>query len=305
MTDELAPVVLFCYKRPDCLRQVLDALKQNHLAEKTRLIIFSDGPKSPADEVNVSVVREIIRCVDGFLDVELFESVSNRGLAESVISGVTEVVNRFGKVIVLEDDLVVSPWFLQYMNDALDLYENDDAVAGIQGYLPPGIETGRSSFFIREVGCWGWATWKRGWDLFESDGGKLLAEIKRRKLEYVFDVYGSFPYVKMLSDQSQGRVDSWAIRWYASVFLAGKLGLQPGKNLVSNIGYDQGTHFSGGRGIVREEVCDHRLELCREELIVSEDLLENGYAPYNRTFAIPLWKKAVHKLQKLAKSLKR
>jgi len=138
---------------------------------------------------------------------------------------------------VLEDDLVTSPYFLQYMNDALNLYENDNRVISIHGYCYP-IDGLPETFFLKGADCWGWATWKRGWSLFEQDGSRLISELERRKLVERFDCFGAYDFSGMLKGQIEGRNDSWAIRWYASALLQGKLTLYPGKSLVHNTGND-------------------------------------------------------------------
>jgi hypothetical protein len=177
--------------------------------------------------------------------VGIVERAKNAGLAGSIIAGVTEIVNKYGRIIVLEDDMVTSPFFLRYMNDALEFYRDEERVISVHGYLYPLRASLPETFFLRGADCWGWATWKRGWDLFEPDGRKLLKELTARKLGKRFDLNGSHPYTRMLKWQARGALDSWAIRWHASAFLADKLTLYPGRSLLSNIGLDaSGTHCS-------------------------------------------------------------
>jgi hypothetical protein len=156
---------------------------------------------------------------------------------------VTEIVNQHDRIIVLEDDMVTSPGFIRYMNEALELYKDDDQVISIHGYEYPVRTTLPDTFFLKGADCWGWATWKRGWELFEPDGCKLLHDLYAQKLTHKFDFDGSYPFTKQLADQVKGKNNSWAIRWYASAFLGNKLTLYPGKSLVQNIGNDgSGTH---------------------------------------------------------------
>jgi hypothetical protein len=164
-------------------------------------------------------------------------------LAQSVIEGVSQVLSEYDRVIVLEDDLVTSPHFLTYMNEALDRFEHDERVISIHGYSYPVKQPLPEAFFLRGADCWGWATWKRGWSLFNPDGQVLFDKLAANKLLYAFDFNGTYSYSKMLQGQIAGLNDSWAVRWYASAFLADKLTLYPGRSLVHNIGNDgTGTH---------------------------------------------------------------
>jgi hypothetical protein len=151
---------------------------------------------------------------------------------------VTEIVNRFGKIIVVEDDILTSPYFLKFMNEALALYRDEEQVISVLGYLYPMKAQLPETFFLKDNECWGWATWKRGWDLFEPDGCKLLAELERRKLTRKFDINGSYPFTQILRDHIKGRLSTWDIHWQASAFLHDKLTLYPGRSLVNNIGHD-------------------------------------------------------------------
>jgi hypothetical protein len=242
----LAPIVLFIYNRPDHTEKTLSALSGNLLAEESNLYIYADGMKDNTTEEQKQMIkktREVAKSKRWCKEVSIIESDKNKGLAASIISGVTNIVNRYGKVIVLEDDLITSPYFLTYMNDALTLYENNERVISIHGYVYPTKKKLPDYFFIKGADCWGWATWKRGWDVFNSDGEYLLKEIKSRNLEKEFNFNNSFDYTGMLQDQIDGKISSWAIRWYASAFLANKYTLYPGMSFIRNIGFDgTGTH---------------------------------------------------------------
>jgi len=238
-----APVALFAYDRLSHLRQTVEALRRNDLTAGTQLRVFCDGPKDSGDAAKVAQVREYVSRIDGFKSVRVVQRERNFGLAQSIIAGVTEVVEDFGKVIVLEDDLVTSPFFLTYMNEALNLYEAAERVVSIHGYIYPVRGRLPETFFLRGADCWGWATWNRGWRIFESDAERLLGELRRNRLEYAFDFEGAYSYTKMLRDCIAGENDSWAVRWYASAFLRQKLTLYPGRSLIRNIGLDySGTH---------------------------------------------------------------
>jgi len=239
----ISPIVLFVYNRPWHVRRTVEALQKNDLAAQSELIVFSDGPKTPEACAKVEEVRQYLKTVSGFKRVQIREQKNNQGLAKSIIRGVTETVNEYGRVIVIEDDLVTSPYFLKYMNDGLDLYEQDHRVISVHGYVYPVKPSLPETFFIKGSNCWGWGTWKRGWDLFESSGEILLKKLIDQNLAGEFDFNGSYPYTEMLKAQIAGKNDSWAVRWYASAFLNNKLTLYPGTSLVSNIGNEgSGTH---------------------------------------------------------------
>jgi hypothetical protein len=233
-----APIALFAYNRPAHLARVAQALSANPEAAASRLYVFSDAPKRDADRAGVAEVRAQARALRGFASVELVEQRENQGVARSITGGVARLTAEFGRAIVLEDDLLPSPHFLRYMNDGLSAYADDERVISIHAYSYPVAGRLPDTFFLRGADCWGWATWKRGWDLFETDGRRLLRDLEQRNLLREFDFGGTYPYSRMLRDAIEGRNDSWAIRWYASAFLQGKFTLYPGSSQVQNIGAD-------------------------------------------------------------------
>jgi len=240
---ETAPIALFVYKRPEHTRQTIAALRENLLAADSDLVVFSDAPRSEVDMSAVAEVRQLLASLDGFKSITVIERTQNLGLANSIIDGVNMLCSKYGRVIVVEDDLVTSPYFLTYMNDGLRCYENDDDVVSIHGYIYPTGEKLPETFFLRGADCWGWATWARAWQHFDADGARLLKALKVQKLTRLFDFDNATNYVSMLESQIAGKNDSWAIRWYASAFLLNKLTLYPGISLVQNIGTDSsGTH---------------------------------------------------------------
>lgn len=243
----LAPIILFVYNRPLHTLKTLEALALNHLSQDSILYIFSDGIKKNADEktiLNINETRKIIKSKQWCKEVKIIERPENFGLAKSIIDGVTKIINQYGKAIVLEDDLVTSRYFLQYMNDSLIRYEHEESVACISGYVYPTLDL-PEPFFIKGADCWGWAAWSRSWNLFEPDGKKLLKELEVKKLTETFDFNNSYPYTQMLKDQANKKNNSWAVRWYASCFLKNKLCLYPNISLVQNIGLDGSGVHSG------------------------------------------------------------
>ena len=235
---KLAPIVVFTYNRPVHTRETIEALLKNQYADESDLIIYSDAPKNEEAKQGVLETRQYIHSITGFKSIRIIEREENFGLSSNIIDGATNIINEYGRIIVLEDDLLTSPYFLRYMNEGLNIYENESDVISILGYIYPIKKTLPESFFILGSDCLGWGTWKRGWDLFNTDGQKLLDEIKKKRLERTFDFSGSYPYTKMLEKQTKGLVGSWAIRWYASAFIYGKLSLYPGRSLIFHNGSD-------------------------------------------------------------------
>ena len=241
----LAPIALFVYNRPEHTRRTLESLKQNELAPQSRLYIFSDGAKTLKDDEKVTEVREIIRNTTGFLSVEIIERQENSGLANSIISGVTKLISEYGQVIVYEDDLISSPHTLSYFNDALNHYRETEKVMHIGSYMFP-IQTKDlpETFFFRAATSWGWATWDRAWKHFEPNIDVLLGQFDEQK-KSAFAIDNSMNYWKQMQEFKSGKNNSWAIRWYASIFLKGGLTFNPSQSLVQNIGHDGSGVHSG------------------------------------------------------------
>ena len=267
----IAPVVLFVYRRPIHTEVVISSLLKNKLAKKTDLIIYSDAAKEIEHEMGVNSVREFIKKISGFNSISIIYRDFNYGLCKSIVRGVSEQLQINREVIVLEDDLVVSQNFLEYMNFFLNLYQDDEAVMSIHGYVYPSITPYPNTFFIKGADCWGWGTWRRAWKHYIDDPELLLREIKKNKLESKFDMDNSYPFTKMLKECVLGKNDSWAIRWYASSFLRNGLTLYPSKTLVDNIGFDgSGTH---GGMLDKECIPLEKFSFVREKIeIVESDL---------------------------------
>ncbi len=236
---KLAPIALFVYNRPEHTRRTLNFLKANYLAEESRLYIFADGSKSEKDAEDVEEVGDLIAQVDGFKSVKVIKQKSNLGLAASIINGVTQLTKEYGKVIVFEDDLLSSPHTLQYFNDALNFYQDNDKVMHISASMfpYPVADDMPETFLYRAAHSWGWATWKRAWDKFNPDIENLIAQFDRKKIND-FSFEGKMNFWKQIKEFKAGKNNSWAIRWYASVFLNGGLTLNPTRSLVNNIGHD-------------------------------------------------------------------
>ena len=236
--QNLAPIALFVYNRPDHTRRTLNYLQKNVLAEESRLFIFSDGARTEADQVKVEQVRQLAKEVTGFKSVKVISSKQNKGLANSIIDGVSQLIKEYGKVIVFEDDLLSSPYTLEYFNEALTRYATEEKVMHIGAYMfDLNDESLPETFFYRIATSWGWATWARAWKDFEPDIDKLIGQFDKQKI-HQFSIDGTMNFGKQVQEFKTGKNNSWAIRWYASIFLKGGLTLNPSHSLVHNIGHD-------------------------------------------------------------------
>ncbi len=247
------PIGLFAYKRPMHLQQVADSLRSNPEAPDTELFIFCDAAARPEDLPAVAEVRDYAKSVDGFKRVTVIERETNYGLSRSITEGVSRLCSEFGKAAVVEDDVLVSPHFLGWVNAALDKYENDERVLSVGCYVFPTQRKLPETFFLSIPDCWGWAVWARSWNRYQADGVALLQALRERNLEHRFDFEGSYPYTEMLRGQTLGKNDSWAVRWSASVLLASGLTIYPGRSMTRNIGFDgTGTHCGEGNAYLSE-----------------------------------------------------
>lgn len=243
-----APIILFVYNRPWHTRQTLEALVENELADQSELFIYADGPKENASEEqlkNIQEVREIIRENKWCKEVHIIEFGKNKGLADSIISGVTEIVNQFGKVIVLEDDIVSGYHFLSYMNESLARYEHNDNVMQVSGFaFELDFPQKNTCYFIPLTTTWGWATWQRAWTEIDFSASGYEALHTDHKLRSQFNLADSYDYSTMLFQQMEKKtIDSWGIRYWWSVFKSGGIVLHPDHSMVQNIGFDNsGVH---------------------------------------------------------------
>ena len=269
-----APIALFVYNRPYHTGQTLNYLQKNLLAAQTDLFIFSDGPKTDADKASVDAVRQLATQVTGFKTVQVIARGQNMGLANSIISGVTQLVNKYGKVIVFEDDLVSSPYTLQYFNDALAHYANTEQVMHISAYMfPLQDNTLPETFFFRAAFSWGWATWARAWKKFEPDIDVLMARFDAEKT-HQFSIEGTMNFWKQMLDFKARKNNSWAIRWYASVFLKNGLTLNPSHSLIHNIGHD-------GTGVHSNIEHMYGVQVAQQPIKHYPDVLKENEQAYN------------------------
>jgi len=205
--------------------------------------VFCDGPKNEANSKTheaIKQVRALVKSKSWCKTVTVYESESNKGLANSIVEGVTQIVNQFGKIIVLEDDIVTARGFLRYMNEALDLYEHEDNVMHIGSYLPytNSYKKLPETFLSRFMSCWGWATWKSSWQRANFDTRELYEQLNNPKVRYDFNLEGVLNFHEQLENNINGSIHTWAIKWFASIFLCNGLCLYPSHSLTKNIGFD-------------------------------------------------------------------
>lgn len=266
----LAPIILFCYNRPWHVEQTLIALSNNELADQSVLYIYCDGPKENATEEQIEKIKEVrkvVRKENWCKEVYIIEAEKNKGLADSIIGGVTEIVNQYGKVIVLEDDMITSPFFLKYMNNALDLYENEEKVMHITGYMFPINKKLPDSFFYQVPHCWSWATWKRSWKYFSNDIDELYKYWS--KDWKIFNKWGWTDLQEQLEKNYQRTLYTWFIKWHAIVLRMNGLTLYPKMSLVQNIGFDgSGENCSI---VTKYDVTLHTNEICLQRIPIKEN----------------------------------
>ncbi|RZG49145.1 glycosyltransferase [Acinetobacter wuhouensis] len=274
-SNQLAPIVFFVYNRPTHTYKTIEALKNNKLADQSDLIIYSDHAKNIEAVKEVEQVRNYIYSISGFKSITVIERDRNWGLANSIIDGVTTVVNQYGRIIVLEDDMETSPYFLSYMNDALEYYKDELKVFGITGFAyPVNNENLPITYFMKDEGCWGWATWSRAWQYFEKDTDYLM-QIFTRQMIKDFNFDNTIDFWNQIILNSKGEINTWAIYWYATIFLKDGLFLHPKDTFVKNIGHDgSGVHcdntneFNSSMVEVYEKIFPMEIEVCniaREE----------------------------------------
>lgn len=292
--QNLAPIVLFCYNRPDHAAKTLEALSQNDLAAESILYIFCDGakPDATAEQIEkIQKTRAVAKSKQWCKEVYIKERDTNIGLADSIIEGVTAIVNQYGKVIVLEDDLISAKGFLKYMNEALNLYQKDEKVMQVSAYNFPTtkMKSKKTAFFLNFTTSWGWATWKESWDQFifsEDDYKKMLSNPRE---VFFFNLENHYNYGEMLKSQMEGRVNSWAIRWWFSVFKNKGLVLYPDNSLIYNIGFGpEATHTKESTFVNLRFLENYEIEHFPTKISISRKKLKiiTSYIKYKKDISI-------------------
>ena len=268
----LAPIVLFVYNRPWHTSQTLNFLALNELAKESVLYIFSDGYKDIDSNHQVDKVRSVRQLIRNFTyckEVIIMESEINKGLYKSITDGLSCIFNKYDKAIILEDDIVTSIGFLRFMNDALDIYKNDNKVAGISGFSY--ISSEEETYFLSINSSWGWGTWKRVWDSTIFNSEYLLETINKKRIIKEFNLGGFRDSYGMLLDHVEGKNQSWDIQFFCSQFLNHQLFLYPKKTMVMNIGFDEGTHC---HGLGRSDIAESN-KLLKEVTVKPIEIVEN------------------------------
>lgn len=246
-TRELSPIILFTYKRLDTLQKTIESLRLNTLAEESELFIYSDGAKSQSDKEGVEEVRNYLETITGFKSVKIEKAKENKGLAKSIIEGVTKTFINNDKVIVLEDDLEVSLNFLEFMNQALEFYAHNEKIISVGGYSEGVSSRGDFDiFFTKRSTSWGWATWKNRWTEIDWEVSDYKSFLKDKKAQKEFNLMGS-DLSSLLTKQMSGQVSSWAVRWCYHQYKHSLLSVHPFKSKVLNLGLDSknATHTKG------------------------------------------------------------
>lgn len=272
----LAPIVLTVYNRPKETQELINCLKNNPLAKESSLFVFSDAPKREEHLKEVLETRELIKKITGFKTVKIFEASKNKGLANSVIDGISQVLTEHSKVIVLEDDDILTTDFLEYMNEALDTYENDNSIWSVTAYAPPfdiGPEY-KDDVYLAYRGCsWGWGTWKDRWNKHEWSLSDYNDFVKNPSAKKKF-ARGGNDILKMLELQAMGKLDSWAVRSFYSQFKHNMYTIYPVKSKITNIG------FGGVATHCEAPGTKYQAKLSEEKIVFKRDLQLNENVLY-------------------------
>lgn len=274
MTKKISPIIIFTYRRG--IEKTIRSLLNNNLASQSDLYIFSDGYKNDTDKFSVLEVRKYLRTIDGFKSVTIIESEKNKGLASSIIGGVSEIINKYSKVIVVEDDLIISSDFLEYMNEALNFYNEDKRIWSISGYSPnlPCLNFFNDDIYFSLRGSsWGWATWKNRWASIDWNVSDF-EQLKKDKQSIKQFNQGGDDLFKMLELQVLKKIDSWAIRWCYAQYKQNSYSVFPRESKVINNGFmdGMGVHNSGSDERWMTVLSDKKVKFC--ELKLDKRILE-------------------------------
>ncbi len=267
----LAPIVLFVYNRLNHTFQTIEALKKNNLAKESDLYIYSDGARNDDDLFQVRLIRNYLKEITGFKNVHVIEREKNYGLADNIIDGVSAIVKIYSKVIVLEDDIITSSYFLDFMNESLDIYEQNEKIMHISGYMYPIDTKELPNFFtLCQATCWGWATWDTSWSKFYNNIDIILKSIKPNK--YSFNLDDTFPFYNQLVANKNRKIKTWAIFWYSTIFLHNAVAIHPKLSFTQNIGHDNTGQNCHDTDFFTANLTKHYDKISLTKLELSENL---------------------------------
>lgn len=306
---DLAPIIFLVYNRPKHTSITLEALSKNDLAKESILYIVCDGPKENAnkqDLENINSVRKVVKSKKWCKENNIIEREKNLGMADSTVFAITDIINRYGKAIILEDDILISPFLITYLNEGLNLFQNNLEIGSINGFAEDFVQSRHfpSYFLLTGSDCWGWATWKNRWDDFIYDPKRvkqLLVETgKLDKFEY-----GGM--ISMLDKQIAGTLSTWDMQWSASNVLKDRKALYPKISFVKNIGFD-GSGTNGDNNGKAEEILPFFLNKYEQPLgkwvennsLVFNQTLENRF---RKKHSLRLNELLLHKILRKLKSL--
>lgn len=305
----LAPIVLFTYNRPKHTAKVLQSLKQNALSKQSMLFIYSDAPKNHKDRHKVLRTRQYLKAFqkrykDSFQDIKIIEREYNLGLAESIIDGVTHIINNYKKIIVLEDDILVSPVFLNYMNDALSRYENNNNVWAINAYTPPIDPSGLGDcFFWYFPDPWGWGTWSDRWQYFRRDADYFIRSFSKQEI-FEINQKNSYDAWQQILLNKKGKIKTWAIFFYCLAYKHKALSLAPSISYIQQIGLDgSGIHCSIFDEVFNPKTINMKFPISYPSEIKVPDLAIQKIYNFNKSIKISFLNRIKRKIQAIYEHL--
>lgn len=301
MNGKLAPVVLFVFNRLDHTKETVKKLQGNFGSEDTSLYIYSDAARKDEEKENVNAVREFIDSITGFKSITIIKHEYNYGLANNIMLGVNAVCKEHGRVIVLEDDIVTSPCFLNYMNKALDFYMENKKIWHISGWNYPIDDCSLPNVFAwRVMNCWGWGTWDDRWQHFEKKPDEIISTWSRKKIKK-FNLDGNCNFWQQIVDNHNGKLNTWAVFWYATIFDKKGLCINPSVSFVNNIGRDGSGQNCGNRRdtLVSKlnERKDFEFNVESEENKTALNLIKEFY----KSQTVPFYQRVINKILRVLK----
>jgi hypothetical protein len=298
--NNLAPIVLFVYNRQWHTQKTVEALQKNELASESELFIFSDEAQNEYARKSVDDVRSYVDTIDGFKKVTVIKREKNWGLSASIIDGVTKIVNKYGVIIVLEDDLVTGPYFLKFMNEALDFYKDAENVWHVSGWnYPIEIDGLDDVFFWRLMNCWGWATWSNRWQYFEKNVDKTMREFSKEDIK-IFNIDETEDFFGQVTLNYEKKINTWAVFWYATIFKKNGLCLNPIQTFVENIGNDSSGTHCGETDIFTSKISSLNNVQFSSSIIENEISIKNLKDFFNKN-KLSFFKRIINKIKRISK----